>query len=206
MGRHFSANKWNGLLYSDRVLKLRWDSTEFDRKIAMGEKRQITSESYLRLMLILFGGMMMSQVSMVAVCIYLAVTGELYPEPDLIPLLPYVVPTVACLGFGLAFVLPAKLIAKAAEKSMFAEKLRGYQTAMIIKLALLELPSVAGCIAFCFTGDYYWCAVNLVALLFFATSFPTKQKVIDGLRLSGDEVRLLNDPKANIMEIEIDED
>jgi hypothetical protein len=169
--------------------------------------RKMSSESFFRMLLILFGAMLMSQVTLVGTFLYLAFTGEMPPpDPELIQVFAYVVPAVACVCFGLSFVFPVKLINNAANKPSLSGKLRGYQAATIIKIALFEAPAVLGCVAYYLTGEYYWLIVNLVSLLLFATAFPTKEKVIDCLHLSGQEVELLNDPKAIVMEYEVTND
>lgn len=170
------------------------------------EKRKISSESFFRMLLILFGAMLTSQLSMVGIFIYLSISGQITPEPHDVPELYYLVPIVACTGFGLSFLLPAKLVANAAQKPTLGDKLRGYQTAFIIRLSMLEAPALLGCIALYLTGGFDWLIVNAIALPFFWLAMPTKEKVIEALHLSGPEIELVNDPKAIVMEYDTTDD
>lgn len=144
----------------------------------------------------------MGQLSMIGMFVYISMVDPTQAQPDLVMTFAYFVPSVSAICFGLSFVLPAKLVSAAADKATLSAKLRGFQTALIIRMALLEMPSLLGCVAFLLTGEYYWFAANLVSMLLFAMLFPTRDKVIDGLRLSGAEVEVLNDPKAIVMEYE----
>jgi hypothetical protein len=164
------------------------------------EKRKVTSEGFFRILLILTGAMIMSQVSMVGAFIYLAIMGELLPDPAAAAIMVYVLPIVACTSFGASFFLPNMLMAKAADKPTLAEKMRGYQTAFMIRLILVELPAILACVTFYLSSEYYWLTVNAISILLLAMAFPSRQKAIDALRLSGPEVALVNDPKAVLME------
>jgi hypothetical protein len=167
------------------------------------EKRKVTSEGYFRMLLILFGAMLMSQMSMVGIFLFLVLTGEWAETPDMLIPMAYAVPAVACIGFGLSFVLPVRLMAAAADKATLSEKLRGYQMAMIIKIVLLEIPALLGCVGFYMTGSYFFLIANVVSIALFANAFPARNKVIEALRLSGAEIDVVNDGQAVVMEYDI---
>jgi hypothetical protein len=169
-------------------------------------KRKVTSQSFLMMLLILFGGMLMSQISMVGIFVYLALSGEFHEEQSALQTMLYVVPIVATLSFGLSLVLPSRWIATAADKPTLSEKLRGFQTATIVKMAMLEMPAVLGCVAFSMTGEFYFLAVNVVSVGLFATVFPSKNKLIESLRLDSSETALINDPSAVVMEYDVTND
>lgn len=172
--------------------------------IASMEKRQITSEGYFRVLLILYAGMLMSQVTMAGTMIYLNLSSGLPPtNPEMETTFLYVLVAAGTTGLGASFLLVNSLIARAADKPTLAEKLRGFQTATIIRYALLEAPSILGAVGFYLTGQYLFFIATGLAIVVFLLFMPTRPKVAEALRLSGDELRILEDPTAVVMEQDI---
>jgi hypothetical protein len=167
------------------------------------EKRKLSSASYFRMLMILFGAMLMSQVGMAVVFVYLTISQEIAEDPALMHVLVYVVPVLACSMIGLSFVLFSKMVNAASEKSALSDKLRGFQTAMIIRMALLEAPAILAAVSIFLTGSIYFLVVNAVSVLMFALMIPRKEKAIASLRLSASEIDIVNDPEAIVMEYEV---
>lgn len=168
--------------------------------------RPVTSAGYFQKLLILFGGILSSQVMMVGVFIYLVVVEGQPTSEELLETMFYVVPAVAVSGFGASFVLHGRMLAKAAEKPNLTAKLQAYQVAFILRLALLEAPAFLGAIAFFLTGSFYFLAVNVVSILLVAMAFPSKERAIDALQLRHDELEKVNDPGAVVMTYEVTPD
>lgn len=166
--------------------------------------RKITSEAYFRTLLILWAAMLMSHFSVGGVAVYLSFSGELPPyDAETATILIYVLAGVGATCLGTAVVLVNGLIAKAADKPNLKEKLRGYQSASIIRFALLEGPSVLGLIGVMITGELLFLIASAVSVASLVVFRPSKQSAIEGLRLSGDELRLVEDPRAVVMEVEV---
>ncbi|MEY3442158.1 MAG: hypothetical protein RLZZ519_439 [Bacteroidota bacterium] len=171
------------------------------------EKRKVTSEGYFRLLLILFAAMLFSQFTLVGTMIFLQQMGEIHlDEAGLSSTMMYVLIAAATVGLLASNVVGNMLIVKARSKPILSEKLRGYQTASILRYALLELPTVVGIYGFLSTGQYWFFTFSAVAVALFLMIIPRKEKVCEVLQLNHDEIALLNDPKAVIMEYETSAD
>lgn len=167
------------------------------------EKRKLSSGSYFRMLMILFGAMLMSQVAMAGIFVYLTLSQAMALDPDMLGIMIYVVPVMACSMFGLSFVVFSKMVNTAAEKNALSDKLRGFQMAMVVRMALLEAPAVLAAVSIFLTGSIYFLAVNAVSVLLFAVMIPRKEKVIELLRLTSPEIDLVSDPQAIVMEYEV---
>lgn len=166
--------------------------------------RKITSQAYFQTLFILWAAMLMSHVSMTGVAIYLSLMGELPPsDPETAMPIIYALAGVGAGCLGAAVVLPNSLIAKAADKSGLKDKLRGFQTASIIRFALLEAPSLMGLVGVMLTGELLFLTACGASAVMLAVFMPSKQRAIEGLRLSGDELRLVEDSRAVVMEVEV---
>ena len=171
------------------------------------ETRKITSAAYFRNLSILHFAMMASQILFAATVIGVAMVGELPPpNAELGQVFVYVLIAVASSGLGLSFVLFNRWVAAAAEKATLSEKLRAYQTAAILRLAMMEAPSLLAIVGFYLTGIYWFFIVTALVLVVFGATVPAKARVQEGLRLGHEEVNLLNDPKAIVAEFEVSAD
>jgi hypothetical protein len=167
------------------------------------EKRKVTSEAFFRTLLILFAGMLMSQFTFAGVMVYMQLTGELeLTAGGLEPMWTYILIGGASIGLLTSPLLANMFIAKAAMKPTLSEKLRGYQTASIIRYALLELPSILGIVGFMNTGAYWFFGFTGASVISFLLVIPNKQRAIEALRLNHEEAALVNDPAAVLMEYE----
>jgi hypothetical protein len=168
------------------------------------EKRKVTSAGYLRLLTLLYAAMFASQVLFAGTCIFLQTSGEFPPQdPESTEILTYALVAVGSIGLGMSFLLFSRMVNSASEKSTLSEKLRGYQTASIVRFALLEAPSMLGIVGFLMSGQYAFFIATVVVLMAFGLIFPTKSKIIENLRLTHEETQLINDPNAVVAEFEV---
>src|SRR5688572_4594249 len=63
------------------------------------------------------------------------------------------------------------------------EKLNHFRAALVIYMALCEVPAILSAILFMLTGDYRLCGIVLIMLAAMAAKFPSRQQVIDELGL-----------------------
>lgn len=171
------------------------------------EKRKVTSEGYFRLLLILFAAMLFSQFTLVGTMIFLQQMGEIHlDEAGLSTTMLYVLIAAATTGLLASNGIGNVLIIKARSKPTLSEKLRGYQTASILRYALLELPTLIGTYGFLSTGQYWFFIFSGLVIGIFVLIRPRKEKIYEVLQLNHDEIALLNDPKAVVMEYETSND
>ena len=159
------------------------------------EKRSLTSGVYLQSLLLIHLAMLMGIVIFIGVAVYSRLSSgtPVIPLSAAMPML-FVVMAVSLVCLPLSFVIPRRLTAQAAEKPTFAGKLRAFQIACILRVALLEAPALIATAALFITGVYGFLAVPLIALVLMAMNIPTVTKIVEALHLEGDDVRNLNNP------------
>ena len=99
----------------------------------------------------------------------------------------YLVPIFAIGGFVAGNFISKKILANFQNKETLSEKLAGYQTALIVKCALLEGASLMGIVAFLLTNNWLFLLISIAIMLYFFTLKPTADKVADDLQLNYDE-------------------
>lgn len=97
----------------------------------------------------------------------------------------FVVPIMAISGIVAGNFLYAKNIKKLDSKTTLLEKLNGFQTAAIIRYALLEGPALLGIVAFINDGNQYFLIISLNLLAWLIAQRPTRDKVERELKLEG---------------------
>lgn len=99
----------------------------------------------------------------------------------------YLVPLFAIGGFVVGNFIAKKILASFMNKETLTEKLAGYQTALIVKCALLESASLMGIVAFLLTNNWIFLLIAIAIMFYFFTLHPTVDKVTDDLQLSYEE-------------------
>ncbi len=97
----------------------------------------------------------------------------------------FIVPIAAILGIVAGNILYKKGLESLVDRGSLKEKLTGFQTALIIKYALLEGPSLIGVVAFFSTGNLLYLLISGVLVIYFFFHRLSKEKIINDLELSG---------------------
>lgn len=104
----------------------------------------------------------------------------------------YMVPVVALLGYFGSQVLFKKMVSKVQVTDSLQTKLNHYQTASIMKYALIEGPAFIALFVYYTTGNALPLVIAGCLLAYLFVQRPTKEKVISGLNLNSDERRALD--------------
>ncbi|MFD0799481.1 hypothetical protein ACFQZJ_18565 [Maribacter chungangensis] len=105
----------------------------------------------------------------------------------------YLVPAVALLGYFGSQILFNKMISKVLESDALQVKLNHYQTASIIKYALIEAPTIIALFVYYATGNALPLVIALCLLAYLFVQRPTKEKIIASLPLNPEERRAVYD-------------
>ena len=108
--------------------------------------------------------------------------GIMYPDDYYV----YVVPLLAIIGFFGGYVLFKKQLKMIRYKSPMSDKLSAYQNALIIRFALLEIPSLFAIAAYMITGNLFYLAVSGFLMIYFIFLRPTTEKIDTDLQLDLD--------------------
>ena len=93
--------------------------------------------------------------------------------------------------FGGMNIFKKRLSAIQENKLPLAERTTQYRAACLVQWSMLEGASLFSIICFILTGNYAFAALALVLIVFFAMIAPAKMKIILQLRLSSQEVAIL---------------
>jgi glucan phosphoethanolaminetransferase (alkaline phosphatase superfamily) len=105
----------------------------------------------------------------------------------------YLVPLMAITCFILSGFLFKKVLSSGIKPgSTLKQKLVIYQTALIIRLALLEGPSLFGIVAFFLTGSLFFLIISATLVAYFIYIRPTRNTIEEILELSYAEKEILN--------------
>ncbi|MDJ1499342.1 hypothetical protein [Xanthocytophaga agilis] len=159
----------------------------------------MTSKQYFLTQSIIHLALMMGQILFAIVTFYIGQTSPLPGNEELKQTFTYLIPLVALTCLAAAFLLFTILLKKAKEKASLSQKISAYGTAMIVRYALLEAPSLLSIIAFFLTGNYTFLSVFGLVIILFIFLRPSKDKLIQELELDSNEEMLINTPDAIIM-------
>lgn len=105
----------------------------------------------------------------------------------------YAVPALAVVCFFLSNFLFKNILGSTLKpESGLMQKLGAYQTASIVRLALLEGPSLFGIVAFFFTGAIYFLLISGLLVAWFIYLRPTTDSIGEALELDYKEKELLS--------------
>ena len=97
----------------------------------------------------------------------------------------FIVPIMAIAGIFVGNYLYGNNIKGLTSKNTLREKLAGFQTASIIKYALLEGPALLGLVAFMNEGNQYFLIISILLLGWLILQRPTRDKIERDLMLEG---------------------
>ncbi len=133
----------------------------------------LTTASFLKTNLILFLGFLGGQIALMIVSVILVddayihfeATGEFYF---------YAVPLVAVLCYFSGNFIYKQKLSPSNIKTSLKEKLTNFQTAALLRYAIIEVASLFGIVIFITTHNLYYLLIAMVMVLYFITLKPTK--------------------------------
>lgn len=168
----------------------------------MNNNPAITPKIYFKTVNLLFLALVAGQVVFALILFFLNKTqGKIaFITPEIHQTLVWIAPALAVTGIALGWLVFNTKLKSLQQKSNLAEKLKGYQSAMIIRFAFMEGPSLVALVFFYITGDYIFLAVSAFIILAFLFNRPSKSLISRHLQLHDDERLLLEDPEAFLYE------
>ncbi|MDG1175986.1 MAG: hypothetical protein P8N07_09350 [Flavobacteriales bacterium] len=98
----------------------------------------------------------------------------------------FVVPIVILLGILIGNFIFKKLINRTFKQNSLKTKLDNYLSALIIKFAFIEGPSLLALVAYLLSGNLVYLLFAVALMIYFFTLKPSKQSIINTLNLTGD--------------------
>jgi hypothetical protein len=168
----------------------------------MNSKQVVTSKTYFKTINILFLALVAGQVAFAIVLLFLNQTKRSVDmiTPEIHQTLIWVVPAIAVAGIALGWIVFNARLKSLQMKDNLSEKLRSYQSIMIVRYALMEGPSLLALTIFYITGNYIFVGIAAFIVVMFLFNRPSKTAIIRHLQLHDDEKLLLEDPEAVVYE------
>jgi hypothetical protein len=158
-----------------------------------------TPGEYFKMITVLHYAMLMGQVIFGIVAFYIVSGGQIAENgSQLNDTFRVIVPLMIMGGLTASWYFTRTRIEAMPAKSGLIEKLVQYRTVFIIKLALLEAPSLLAIVAFLLTGNFLYLALAGLVILVFVINRPTKFKIANELKLDQEERALIDDPNARL--------
>lgn len=162
--------------------------------------QKLTSKQYFTSQSLIHIALIAGQVLFAGVTIFLRFSNSVDTNPELRQAFVYIVPVLAAAGIFASLQIFKLMLGKAKEKPHLYKKISAYGSAMIVRYAVLEAPSLLGIVAFFLTGEYFFLATSVLIIALFFMVRPSKDKLIEELELTSQEAALVNNPDAVIME------
>jgi hypothetical protein len=158
-----------------------------------------TSKEYFNSLTILHAAMAIGQLLFGLVIYFQFSNAELTDEMNSMnDIFRIMVPAFIIGGLFTSELLFKTLLKKINQKTDLKERLIGYRSALIIKYALLEGPSLFAIIAFLVTSNLVFLGLSGFIILMFLTNRPTRFRAINDLLLNPSDKALIEDPEAII--------
>lgn len=145
-----------------------------------------TPQSYLKVIYIIHLALLAGQVMFAIVAFIQVGKTQIDIKNSNDPFL-FVVPILAIGGFIVSNLMFRQQLNSSINKDSLKDKLMGYQTALIIRFALLEGPSLFGIVTYLITGNFLFLIISGLLVLYFISIRPTRVKIENDLNLTYEE-------------------
>ena len=98
----------------------------------------------------------------------------------------YLFPVFGLMGIFVGSIIFKQMLPKLKTENLLSKKLMGYQTACLIRWALIEGPALLNIVWFGNTGNSLYLAVGATLVIYLTWLRPTKQKLEQELELKGE--------------------
>jgi len=134
---------------------------------------------------IIYGALIMGVVAFLFVVLYLV--NDLHFVVDADDIFTMVVPLMTFSGIVVSMILNKNFLGMIQSEDSLQAKLSKYQTASIIRGALLEGPALIGVIATFISGNYFFLLFSVLLLVVMYLFFPNKERFVQAAQLSFEE-------------------
>ena len=162
------------------------------------KQSQLTTGEYLKALKVIHIGLTAGVVLFLIIAVVLQLTGF---EPELKELEMILLGVTAVAAFSGIFagnMIFRKRLEQLIELKNLNEKLTGYQSALIVKYALIEGPAFFTVVAYLLTTNVLFPVIAVFLVVVMVLSAPRKDKLITDLNLSMKETSILENPDSVI--------
>lgn len=157
------------------------------------ETKKGTIREYFSQLNIIHIALLMGQILFLLIIYFINHEVEMSDGDDLEASFKLIAPLLAVGGFIASLTISKSRLKNSQRKGSLKEKLEDYRAITIIKLALIEGPSLFAIISYFITADMFFFYLALILVLVFVFIRPTKKSFIKDLLLNPSEIRLVED-------------
>ncbi len=158
-----------------------------------------TSQQYFNQLTILHSGLLVPQILFACVAYYLVANGDLGQSVDLTTILQVVGAALAAGGFVASMYIPKMLLRGVIQKKTLAEKLTAYRGPLLIRWALLEMPTMFALVSYLLTGNYSFLLLAAALVALFIINRPTPSTACADLELTPSDRMLVENPNSVVL-------
>jgi hypothetical protein len=140
---------------------------------------------FLNTMRIIFFALLAGQIIFIAVAFFTVNNNPPQSQSD--DLFNIIVPVAIGFGLLMSNMLFKQMLAKIKKDDSFEQKLEAYRSALIVRYALLEGPSIFSTVVYLLSGNIIFLAFSGVMILAFLMNMPSQNKATQDLNLSSIE-------------------
>jgi hypothetical protein len=169
------------------------------------DRKILTSRQYFKLLSLIYGVMLLAQLGTGTVFFFLRSTQADVMENnvELAQIFQYLIPIVALTMPFIGWMLSKKALKNIAANDPLSDKLRKYQSNLLLKYAFFEGPTLLALVAYFLTGEKLILGIAVGLVLWFLTQAPSKNRLFDEVPLLPLEESKLNNPEAEVAEMPV---
>jgi hypothetical protein len=143
--------------------------------------------SVLKAIVMIHAALLVAQVLFAIASYAVGTKAKYFGAPTTQILYLVTVPLIAAVSFVAANLVFKLLVARHAVKDTLGEKLVGYLSAIIVRLAILEGAALYGIVVFFITGNLFYLLIAGLLMFYFLMARPTSDKLETDLELTYDQ-------------------
>lgn len=153
--------------------------------------QELTPNKFVQTLTIIYMALLSGLLFFIAI-VFFQFDGGMTPTFDTSDTLLLIYPVIAIGAIVVSQMIFKKLLVTAQNKPDLKSKLGSYQTASIIKFAMIEGPAFLGIVFSMTTGNTAFIAIAIVLVIFLILQKPSRAKVESDLNLRGDDRNQFN--------------
>lgn len=160
-----------------------------------------TSKAYFTLLTILHGALLGTQLIFAIAVYYVNTTSPLAGDDaaNLNEVFQFIVPGLMLASYIGGSILVKTQLNTLKAKTTLSEKLLGYRALLLMRFALLEIPSLFSIVCFVLTSNYLYLGLAGLIMLVFMLNRPTRYRAVNDLELTPPDRALLENPDAVVV-------
>jgi len=161
-----------------------------------------TSKEYFTLLTIIHAALLSVQLILAMAFYYInatSTTGNDAAELDSV--FQIVVPAFMIASYVGSTILLKTQLKSLRAKAELKEKLSGYRGTVLIKFAMLEIPTIFSLVCYQLTSNYLYLGIAGLLMIAFVLNRPTQYNAANDLELNPSERAILENPEAIVAEV-----